>query len=108
MFIFLVWLSEAVRAHRVGYYIASAVEVRINAKLGKLVITWEAALWTGFIPRDELFGPSMMSLRIIGLFAVLSPWLGILSWARRGKCGGRVRCQDGHCGKCGDRTHCLD
>lgn len=39
VFVFLVWMGEAIRSHRVGYYLASAVEARINAKLGRLVVT---------------------------------------------------------------------
>ncbi len=78
VFVLLVWLSEAMRSHRVGYFLASAVEARINAKLGRLALTWEGALWAGFLPRDELFGPSMMSLAVVGVFAAASPIFGLL------------------------------
>jgi hypothetical protein len=75
--VFLLWLSEATRSHRAGYFLASSVEARINAKLGRLAVTWEAALWTGFIPRDELFGPSMIALMVLGIFAVCAPPFGL-------------------------------
>ncbi len=77
VFVILVWLSEAVRSHRVGHYLASVVEARVNAKLGRLALSWEAALWTQILPRDELFGPSMMSMGIIGVIAAISPWCGV-------------------------------
>ncbi len=77
VFVLLVWMSEAIRCHRVSYYLASAVEARINAKLGRLTVTWEAALWT-VLPRDELWGPSMMALALVGVFAAAAPWLGVL------------------------------
>jgi hypothetical protein len=76
VFVFLVWLSEAVRCHRAGVHLAAVTEARINAKLGKLAMTWEASLWTGFFPRDEMFGPSMLALALIGLIAVISPLAG--------------------------------
>jgi hypothetical protein len=77
IYIVLTWLSEAIRAARVGYYIASSSEARINAKLGRLVLTWEAALWTGLLPRDELGGPSMLALGTLGVVSALSPLLGL-------------------------------
>lgn len=77
-FILLVWVSEAVRAHRVGYHLAAETEARINALLGRLVVSWEASLWTGFYPRDEKGGPSMMALVLIGILAGLAPAFGLV------------------------------
>lgn len=77
-FVLLVWVSEAVRCHRAGYFLASEIEARINAKLGRLVMRWEAGLWTRVLPRDELFGPSMMALGIIGIISVSAPFFGVL------------------------------
>jgi hypothetical protein len=77
VFVFMVWLSEAIRSHRVGYHIASDVEARINAKLGRLAVTWETALWTGILKRDEKWGPSMMALAIVGALGALAPWCGV-------------------------------
>ena len=77
VFVFWVWLSEAVRSHRVGYYLASGVEARINAKLGRLVVAWEAGLWTRILPRDEVWGPSMMALALVGVLAAAAPWFGV-------------------------------
>ncbi|MHB8077897.1 MAG: hypothetical protein ACYDIE_01405 [Candidatus Krumholzibacteriia bacterium] len=77
-FVFLVWLSEAVRAHRAGYFLASDVEARINAKLGRLVTTWETSLWTARLPRDELFGPSMMAIMVLAVVACLAPPFGMI------------------------------
>jgi hypothetical protein len=76
-FVFLVWMSRAFRAHRVGYFLASTVEAAINARLGRLAMTWEAALWTGILPRDELFGPSMMALVLILLIGAISPLVAV-------------------------------
>lgn len=78
VFVLLVWVSEAVRAHRVGSFLAGDVEARINAKLGRLVLSWEAALWTGAVPRDERWGPSMMALGAIGVVGLAAPVLGIV------------------------------
>jgi len=84
VFVLLVWLSEAVRAHRVGSFLAGDVEARINARLSKLVMSWEAALWTGGLPRDELGGPSMMALLLLLALAGLAPlfgwWLSAEPW----------------------------
>jgi hypothetical protein len=77
IFVFMVWLSEAMRSHRAGHYIASEIEARINLKLGRLVMTWEASLWTGILPRDEMLGPSMIALGIPGMLAVLAPAFGM-------------------------------
>jgi hypothetical protein len=77
VFVFMVWLSEAIRCHRIGYHIASAVEARINAKLERLVVTWEAALWTGILKRDEMWGPSMVALALVGLVGAAAPWCGV-------------------------------
>jgi hypothetical protein len=78
VFVFFVWMSEAVRSHRVGQFLASAVEAAINAKLGRLVMSWEAGLWTGLLPRDEWWGPSMMALAVVGILAATAPWVGVL------------------------------
>ncbi|MDB4874433.1 MAG: hypothetical protein JWM41_879 [Gemmatimonadetes bacterium] len=77
-FVFLAWLSEAVRSHRAGYFLASWLEPRVNALLGKLTLSFEASLWTRLLPRDELWGPSMMALGIMGLIALMSPLLGLV------------------------------
>lgn len=77
IFVLLVWVSEAMRAHRVGYFLAADAEARINAKLGRLVMTWEASLWTRRLPRDELFGPSMMAMAVFGVIAVFAPLFGL-------------------------------
>lgn len=78
VFILFVWLSEAVRSHRVGYFLAADAEARINAKLGRLAMTWEAALWAGSLPRDERFGPSMMALAVVGAIAGTAPFFGLV------------------------------
>lgn len=77
VFVLFVWISEAVRSHRVGYFLAADAEARINAKLGRLVMSWEAGLWAGNMPRDELFGPSMMALGVFGLVAAAAPFCGL-------------------------------
>ena len=77
VFILLVWVSEATRSHRVGSFLAGDVEAKINAKLGRLVLCWEAALWTGALPRDERRGPSSVALAIIGVVAVSAPVFGL-------------------------------
>jgi len=74
----IVWVSEAVRSHRVGYFLAADVEARVNEKLGRLVMIWEASLWAGNQPRDELFGPSMMALGVVGILAGAAPFLGLI------------------------------
>lgn len=76
-YILSLWVSEAVRSHRVGYYLASECEARINRLFGSLILSWEASLWTGIFPRDELGGPSMIALWIIGLMSGLSPLIGL-------------------------------
>ncbi len=76
-FVLLVWVSEAVRCHRVGYHLAAETEARINALLGRLSMTWEASLWTGFYSRDEKLGPSMMALALIGILAGAAPLCGL-------------------------------
>jgi hypothetical protein len=78
IFVLLVWVSEAIRAHRVGAFLAGDVEARINARLGKLVLSWEAALWTGGLPRDERGGPSAVALLVLFLVVVGAPVYGIL------------------------------
>ena len=65
IYIFFVWASEAMRSHRVGYFIASEVEPGINKILGRSVMTWEISLWKGRLPRDEMYGPSMMAMTIL-------------------------------------------
>lgn len=77
VYILLLWVSEAVRSHRIGYYLASECEARINRLFGRLVMSWEASLWTGLLPRDELGGPSMVALAMIGLISGLSPVIGL-------------------------------
>jgi hypothetical protein len=78
IFVLLVWSGEAMRAHRVGYFLAADMEARINQKLGRFAMNWESALWSGLLPRDEMFGPSMMSFVVIGILAVASPWFGLV------------------------------
>ena len=84
-FVLLVWLSEAVRSHRAGYFLASSVEARINALLGRLVMNWETSLWVGLMPRDEKWGPSMMALALVGLIALFAPLVGVIlaGWSIR-------------------------
>ncbi len=77
-FILLIWIGEAMRCHRVAYFIASEVEARINAKFGRLVLSWESSLWSGLLPRDEMFGPSMLSMAILGFISVFSPIFGFI------------------------------
>jgi hypothetical protein len=77
VYIILLWVSEAIRSHRIGYYLASECEARINRLFGRLVVSWEASLWTGLLPRDELGGPSMVVLVMIGLISGLSPLIGL-------------------------------
>jgi hypothetical protein len=77
IFILLVWAGEAMRSHRVGYFLAADMEARINNKLGRFVMNWETALWSGQLPRDEMFGPSMVSFGVIGILALAAPWFGI-------------------------------
>lgn len=77
IFVLLVWMSEAVRAHRVGFFLAGDVEARINARVGGLTLSWEAALWTGALPRDEGFGPSAVAFGVLLLLAVVAPICGI-------------------------------
>ncbi len=76
-YILLLWVSEAIRSHRIGYYLASECEARINRLLGSLVLSWEAFLWTGMLPRDELWGPSMIAMGLIGLMSLMSPLIGL-------------------------------
>ena len=78
IFVLLVWVSEAIRVHRASAFLAGDVEARINAKIGRLVLYWEAALWTAALPRDERRGPSMMALLVVGLIALASPFFGIV------------------------------
>lgn len=78
LFVFFMWLSEAVRAHRAGYFLAADVEARINIRLGRLVSTWETSLWTARLPRDEMFGPSMMAILVMAWFAALAPPFGLV------------------------------
>ena len=78
IFVLLVWSGEAMRAHRVGYFLAADMEARINQKLGRFAMNWESALWSGLLPRDEMFGPSMMSFAVIGVLALASPWFGLI------------------------------
>jgi hypothetical protein len=77
MFVLFVWVSEAMRSHRVGSFLAGDAEARVNAKLGRLTLTWEASLWAERQPRDEMFGPSMMALAVVGLLAGLAPPFGL-------------------------------
>lgn len=77
-FILLIWAGEAMRCHRVAYFIASELEARINAKFRRLVLFWESFLWSGLLPRDEMFGPSMLSMALLGILSVLSPVFGFI------------------------------
>jgi hypothetical protein len=76
-FTLLVWLIEATRSRRAGFYLASTVEPRINALVRNLALTFEGALWSGLMPRDEMLGPSMMSLAVFGLIGAGAPVLGL-------------------------------
>ena len=77
LFVYFVWMSEAIRSHRVGYYLAAVVEARINQKLERLTMAWEASLWTRLQKRDERFGPSMVAVGLVGLFGLGAPWFGV-------------------------------
>ena len=90
IFVFLVWLSEAIRNHRVGYHLAAEVEARINAKLERLVVTWEASLWTGLHKRDEMWGPSMAALGLVFLVGAAAPWCGLCRSAATSRAGARA------------------
>ncbi len=83
IFVLFVWAGEAMRAQRVGYFLTAEMEARINRKLGRFIMNWESALWSGILPRDEIFGPSMMSLAVLGFLATVSPWLGIILCGRQ-------------------------
>lgn len=78
IFVLFVWAGEAMRSARVGYFLAADVEARINQKLGRFVMSWEASLWAGAQRRDEVWGPSMMALSIVGLVGLAAPWCGVL------------------------------
>lgn len=76
-YILLLWVSEAIRSHRIGYYLASECEARVNRLLGSLALLWEASLWTGMLPRDEFGGPSMIAMSLIGIISGISPLIGL-------------------------------
>lgn len=76
VFVLLAWVSEARRSARLGRYLATDVEPLINAKLGRYLMRWEAALWSGYVPRDEFGGPSMLTMWVFGLVGILSPPFG--------------------------------
>ncbi|MDD8021080.1 MAG: hypothetical protein PHU81_07880 [Acidobacteriota bacterium] len=78
VFILFVWISEALRSARVGYFLAADVESRINQKLGSFTMNWETGLWAGLQKRDEVWGPSMMAMMILGIISAASPWCGLL------------------------------
>lgn len=75
--VLLVWLGEAVRSHRVGYYLAAEIEPKINALAGQRTMSWEMDLWSGRLSRDEAFGPSNIILLIFGLISATSPFVGL-------------------------------
>jgi hypothetical protein len=77
IFVLFVWAGEAMRSARVGYFLAADIEARINQKLGRFVMSWEANLWAGSQKRDEMWGPSMMAFVIVGVIAIAAPWCGI-------------------------------
>ena len=78
IFILIVWAGEAIRSARAGYFLASTVEAQINQKMGRFVMTWETALWAGKLPRDEMWGPSMVSFLFFGIMALAAPCFGVL------------------------------
>jgi len=78
IFILLVWAGEAMRSARAGYFLVSDVEARINQKLGRFVMNWEAFLWTGKIDRDAMWGTSMAAFAVIGIVALAAPFFGML------------------------------
>jgi hypothetical protein len=75
--VLVVWAGEAMRMKRVGHYLASDVEPRINRKIGRLVVSWEQALYTGALPRDEFSGTSMYVGVVFGLAALVAPIVGL-------------------------------
>jgi len=84
IFMLLVWATEAMRSARVGYFLASEVEARINHRLGRFVVNWEASLWAGAQKRDEMGGSSMMAFAVVGIIAFAAPPLRCVSqWHRR-------------------------
>ena len=76
-FITLVWISEAVRAHRAGSHIAREIESRVNQRLNRLALSWETSLWLERYPRDARGGPSMMALGILNFISLASPCMPI-------------------------------
>lgn len=78
IFVLFTWMSEAMRAHRAGNFLAANVETQINKKFGRSLLTWETSLWLGTHPRDEWFGPSMMSLATLSVIIGVAPLFGLL------------------------------
>ena len=78
IFVLFVWIGEAMRSSRVGYFLAADIEAAVNEKLGRFIMKWETNLWVGTQKRDEMWGPSMMAFVIIAVIALASPWCGLL------------------------------
>lgn len=75
--VLVVWAGEAMRMKRVGHFLAIDVEPRINRKLGRLVMSWEQALLSGALPRDEFSGASMYVGVVFGCAALAAPIVGL-------------------------------
>jgi hypothetical protein len=77
IFILLLWAGEAMRSHRVGYFLVADMEASINQKLERFVLSWEATLWAKVSDRDAIGGPSMMAILVLVLLAIGSPLFGM-------------------------------
>lgn len=75
--VLVVWAGEAMRMKRVSHFLASDVEPRINRKLGRLAMSWEQALASGALPRDQFSGSSMYVGIVFGLAALAAPVVGL-------------------------------
>ncbi len=78
IFVLISWMGEAIRCQRVSYFIASDVEPQINEILERNVMRWEIGLNSGAMPRDEMLGPSMFLLGIVGLVSGICPIVGVV------------------------------
>lgn len=76
-YVVLLWVSEAVRSNRIGHFLASESEAKINRLLGRMVLSWEASLWSGLQPRIERWSPSRIALGLIGIISLCSPVIGL-------------------------------
>ena len=77
VFVLINWLGEACRCQRVSYFLAAEVEPKINDLLEYEAMNWEISLNGGKLRRDEIFGPSMVALLIVGLLGGITPVLAV-------------------------------